>query len=169
MDYKNLLNDYKFSIKHLAERNSLDYEKTLYHWTRKLKEFDTLTDKYNLKEEIKFFEVNNPNPLIAFTINGSILIISGPDNDFVRSVRYHSIPIRSEVSNNIPEVIHSSLKEDISIGKNIIFTNKLETSNVIAIKTSFNYQWDNFDHVATVIGENIQKKFIDIHKELIKS
>lgn len=167
MELNEAIEKYKRNIEKLAEKNNVDYDTMEENWSRKFEDFQNITDDYGFEFEHDIYEKNEINPFIAMTINGSILIVSEITENDKRKVRYQSIKIRTDESKNVPEIFEGVLKEDISINKKAVFDNMMETSPIIIIKSSDNFDWDSFEKAAEELTFEFTKKFELIDKETI--
>lgn len=167
MDLEKAVKDYERNISKLAEKNDIDFEIMLDNWKQKFKEFDKITDKYGFSDELDVYNSDETLPFISLTINGSILIVSEPDDDELRKVRYQSIKVRTDDSKNVPEIFRGKIKDTLRLSKPVIFENVIETSPIIMIKTSDNFDWDKFEGVAEQLTVEFTKRFEKIDNETI--
>jgi len=162
-----LPNDYVKNIRKLAEKNGVEYEAMLENWKNKYEEFDKITDKYGIAEEVDFFDKNDNKTVIALTINGSIVIASEPDEEGMRKVKYQSIKIRTDESKNVPENFEDRLKNNVEINKKMLFEKTIETSMIIRIKVANNIPITDFEEKAEEITYEFTKVFEDIDSKTI--
>lgn len=167
MNLEQAVKDYENNIKKLATKNNVDFEVMLENWEKKFEEFDNITNRYGFEEDLDQFAKDEAKPFIALTINGSIVIASELDDNGLRKVRYQSIKIRTDDSKNVPKIFNASVKDDIELKKAIVFEKTIETSFIIRIKSSENFNWDDFEETADVITQEFTRKFELIDQETI--
>ncbi len=167
MEIEKAINEYKGTIEKLAKKNNVDYEIMLENWRTKYSEFDKITDKYGFNDVTSDYLTGDKEPFIALTVNGSILIVSEPDSECIRRVRYQSIKIRTDESANVPEIFNGVLSNDVSLKKTVNFENVMETSPIIMIKKSDTFNWDEFEDVADELTLVFTKRFEKIDNDTI--
>ncbi|MCG8571178.1 MAG: hypothetical protein MJB14_13675 [Spirochaetes bacterium] len=167
MELENAVTQYQSNIEKLATKNNVDYEVMLDNWKQKFEEFDNITNRFGFVNEVEELDSSEEHPFIALTINGSIVLASEPGEDGVRKVRYQSIKIRTDGSQNVPEVFEAAMGENAKLNKSIIFVKTMETSFIITIKTADNFNWDDFEETADVMTQEFTKKFELIDQETI--
>lgn len=166
MNIDTLAQKYETSIKKLSEKNNVEYELMLNNWRQKLETFDSITDEAGMMEDFQNFEKDSELPLVAITVNGSIIVASNPDDDNNRKVRYLSIKIRNDESKNVPDIFTGKLTKDIKIGGQAAF-DLMSSSGVIAMKGAEDFDWEKFEDKAEYITEEVTKVFEQLDDEMI--
>lgn len=159
MELTKAVEKYEKNILKLAEKNGVEYGVMLDNWEQKFVEFDRITEKTGFSDELDEYDTNDSLPFVALTVNGSILIVSEPNDNNERKVRYQSIKIRTDDSANVPEVFTGVLENSIKLSKTAVFEKMIETSPIIRIKTSDDLDWDSFDEVADEMTVEFTRKF----------
>ncbi|HBD94423.1 MAG: hypothetical protein A2015_09105 [Spirochaetes bacterium GWF1_31_7] len=167
MNLEDAIKLYEKNITKLAEKNGVEYEVMLENWIQKFNEFDKITDKKGFSDELESYNLEEKLSLVALTINGSILIVSESNDNDERKVRYQSIKIRTDDSKNVPEVFTGKIKDAIKISKTVVFENIIETSPIIKIKSSDDFNWDEFENVADEMTREFTKQFEMIDNQTI--
>lgn len=167
MDLETSIKQYKKNIEKLAQKNGTEYEIMLENWESKFKDFDRITDQYGFSSDKEEYLEEERKPVIALTVNGSILIVSEAKESGERKIRYQAIKLRNDESQNVPEVMTGILKGKIALSKPALFDGVLETSPIIKIKTSNNFDWDKFESTADNFTIEVTRKFEKIDRETV--
>ncbi|MCG8570851.1 MAG: hypothetical protein MJB14_11995 [Spirochaetes bacterium] len=166
MSVATLVGNYEKNIMKLAEKNGIEFELMLDNWKQKYEIFDSITDDAGLMEEFEEFDKDNDMPLVALTVNGSIIIASKPDEMGSRKVRYLSIKLRNDESKNVPEVFNGKLTKNVHVGDAATF-DVMASSGVIAMKGADDFEFEEFEEKAEEITDQVTKVFEQLDDEMI--